>query len=141
MAIQTSYNFHIIVNGTTMSDHCVALKIGMPQTANEVSAAGNTHKVYRAGIGDPYIEATFRADDSTGGVSQTLRALITPLSTGVTVQARRINTTISSANPDYTAQMIVSGDLMAVDDSWGEVPTITAKFVPVGTFSVVSTSS
>ena len=141
MAIQTSYNFHIIVNGTTMSDHCVALKVGTPQTANEVSAAGDTHKKYRAGVGDPYIEATFRADDSTGGVSQTLRALVTPTSTGVTVQARRINTTISSANPDYTGQFILSGDLMAIDDSWGEVPTITAKFVPVGTFSSVSTSS
>ena len=141
MAIQTSYNFHVIINGTTMSDHCIGLKVGMPQTANEVSAAGDTHKKYRAGMGDPYIEATFRADDSTGGVNQTLRALITPASTGVTVQARRINTTISSANPDYTAQMIVSGDLMPMDDSWGEVPTITVKLVPVGTFSVVSTSS
>jgi hypothetical protein len=140
VAIQTSYNFHIIVNGTTMSDHCVALKVGTPQTANEVSAAGNTHKVYRAGMGDPYIEATFRADDSTGGVNYTLRALVTPLSTGVTVQARRINTTLSSANPEYSGQMILSGDLMVIDDSWGEVPTITAKFVPVGTFSAASSS-
>ena len=141
MAIVTSYNFHLIVNGTTMSDHVTALKVGMPQTANEVSAAGALHKVYRAGMGDPYIEATFRADDSTGGVNQTLRGLITPTSTGFTVQARRINTTISSANPDYTGQFIVSGDLMAMDDTWGEVPSITAKFVPVSSFSVVSTSS
>ena len=141
MAIVTSYNFHVIINGTTMSDHCIGLKVGMPQNANEVSAAGALHKVYRAGVGDPYIEATFRADDSTGGVNQTLRNLITPLSTGVGVQARRLNTTISSANPDYSAQMIVSGDLMPMDDSWGEVPTITVKLVPVGPFSVVSTSS
>ena len=141
MAIVTSYNFHLIVNGTTMSDHVTSLKVGMPQTANEVSAAGDTHKKYRAGMGDPFIEATLRADDSTGGVNQTLRGLVTPTSTGFTVQARRLNTTISSANPDYTAQMIVSGDLMAMDDTWGEVPAITVKFVPVGTFSVVSTSS
>jgi len=141
VAIQTSYNFHVIINGTTMSDHCVALKVAMPQNANEVSAAGNTHKVYRAGMGDPSIEATFRADDSTGGVNQTLRNLITPTSTGVTVQARRINTTVSSANPDYTGQFIVSGDLMPMDDSWGEVPTITVKLVPVSTFSVSNTST
>ena len=140
MAIQTSYNFYIVINGTSMSDHCVALKVAMPQTANEVSAAGNVHKVYRAGMGDPSIEATFRADDSTGGVNQTLRNMVTPLSTGVAVTARRINTTLTSANPEYSAQMILSGDLMVVDDSWGEVPTITAKLVPVGTFSIASSS-
>ena len=118
MAIQTSYNFYIVINGTSMSDHCVALKVAMPQTANEVSAAGNVHKVYRAGMGDPSIEATFRADDSTGGVNYTLRAMVTPLSTGVAVTARRINTTLTSANPEYSFQGILSGDLMVVDDSW-----------------------
>lgn len=141
MAIQTSYNFKITVNSVDMSDHCTALKVNKPQSVNEVSAAGDLHKKYRAGVGDPSIEATFRADDSTGGINQTLRGLVTPTSTGVTVVARRINTTRTSANPDYTAEMVISGDLMVVDDSWGEVPTITAKFVPVGTFSEVSTTT
>lgn len=139
--IQTSYNFHIVVNGTTLSDHCTALKVNQPQAVNEVQAAGATHKVYRAGMGDPSIEATFRADDSTGSVNYTLGALITPLSTGVPITCRRLNTTITSANPEYTMAGIVSGDLMRIDDSWGEVPSISVKFVPVGAFSIVSTSS
>jgi hypothetical protein len=141
VAIQTSYNFKITVNSVDMSDHCIALRVNMPQNANEVSAAGDTHKKYRAGMGDPSIEATFRADDAVGNVNQTLRALITPLSTGVPVVARRVNSTRTSANPDYSAEMIVSGDLDAVNDSWGEVPQITAKFVPVGTFAVTSTTT
>lgn len=141
MAIQTSYNFKITVNSIDLSDHCTALKINMPQNANEAQAAGNVHKQYRAGMGDPSIEVTLRADDSTGGVNQTLRALVTPLSTGVTVVARRVNSARSSANPDYTAEMILSGDLPAVDDSWGEVPMISVKLVPVGTFSITVTTT
>lgn len=141
MAIQTSYNFRILVNSVDLSDHCVNLKIAKPQTANEASAAGNTHKQYRAGVGDPYIEATFRADDAVGSVNQTLRGLITPASTGVPILARRINTTRSSSNPEYGFAAVVSGDLMALDDSWGEVPTITVKFCPMGAFSEDSTTT
>ena len=141
MAIQTSYNFYIVVNSLDMSDHCTALRINTPQVANEVQAAGDLHKKYRSGMGDPSIEATFRADDSTGGVSQTLRALVTPLSTGFTVEARRLNSARSSANPEYGGEMLLSGDLMAVDDSWGEVPSITARFVPFGAFATTVTTT
>jgi hypothetical protein len=140
MAIVTSYNFSIIVNGTTLSDHCTNLKINLPQAANEAQAAGAVHKQYRAGMGDPSIEATFRADDSTSSVNYTLRSLITPASTGVTISARRVNTTASSANPDYSFVGIVSGDLMAVDDAWGEVPQISVKFVPQGAITIASSS-
>lgn len=140
MAIVTSYNFAITVNGTTLSDHCTNLKINLPQNANEAQAAGAVHKQYRAGMGDPSIEATFRADDSTGSVNYTLRALITPTSTGVAITARRVNTTLTSANPEYSFVGIVSGDLMAVDDSWGEVPQISVKFVPQGAITIASSS-
>ena len=141
MAIQTSYNFKITVNSVDLSDHCTNLKIAKPQAANESQAAGAVHKQYRAGMGDPYIEATFRADDAVGSVNQTLRGLITPTSTGVPIVARRINSARSSANPDYSFDAIVSGDLMPVDDSWGEVPTITVKFCPVGAYAETSTTT
>lgn len=141
MAIQTSYNFKITVNSVDMSDHCISLRVNLPQNVNEVSAAGDTHKKYRAGMGDPSIEATFRADDAVSNVNYTLRALVTPASTGVTIVARRINGTRSSSNPDYTFEGVISGDLMAIDDSWGEVPQVTAKFVPVGALSIVSTTT
>ncbi len=141
MAIQTSYNFKITVNSVDLSDHCTNLKIAKPQTANEAQGGGDVHKKYRAGMGDPYIEATFRADDAVGSVNQTLRGLITPTSTGVPIVARRINSARSSANPDYTMDAIVSGDLMPLEDSWGEVPSITVKFCPVGAYAEVSTTT
>lgn len=140
MAIQTSYNFYIKVNSIDLSDHCVSLKVNMPQNANEVQAAGDTHKKYRAGMGDPSIEATFRADDTTSGPGYVVRQLVTPTSTGFPVAARRLNTTVSSANPEYSAVMVVSGDVPVMDDAWGEVPTFSVKFVPFGTFSVASSS-
>jgi hypothetical protein len=141
VAILTSYNFKIVVNSVDLSDHCVNLKIAKPQTANESQAAGALHKQYRAGMGDPYIEATFRADDAVGSVNQTLRGLITPTSTGVPILARRINAARSSANPEYGFAGIVSGDLMALDDSWGEVPTVTVKFCPIGAYAEDVTTS
>lgn len=141
MAIETAYNFKITVNSVDLSDHCIALKVNTPQAVNEAQAAGNTHKVYRPGPGDPSIEATFRADHSTGSVTDTLDSLVSITSTGVPIVARVKNTTRSSANPDYSAEMILSGDLMVMDDSWGEVPSITAKFVPFGTFSILTSAS
>ena len=59
-------------------------------------------------------------------------------STGVPILARVKNTTRTSANPEYSAEMILSGDLMVMDDAWGDVPTISAKFVPYGTFFVLT---
>ena len=141
MAIQTAYNFKIVVNAIDLSDHCVGLRVNTPQNANEVSAAGDVHKKYRAGMGDPSIEATFRSDFATGSVQGTLRALITPLSTGVPILARKVNTTRSSSNPEYSAEMILSGDLMEMDDTWGDVPTVTAHFVPFGTFSILTSTT
>jgi hypothetical protein len=141
VAIQTSYNFKILVNSVDLSDHCVSLKIAKPQNANESQAAGAVHKQYRAGMGDPSIEATFRADDAVGSVNQTLRGLITPASTGVPILARRINAARSSANPEYGFAAIVSGDLMPLDDSWGEVPTITVKFCPISAYAEDSSTS
>lgn len=141
MAVETAYNFKIVVNAIDLSDHCTALKVNMPQNVNEAQAAGNTHKVYRPGPGDPSIEATFRSDQSTSSVNYTLRSLVSITSTGVPILARVKNTTRTSANPEYSAEMILSGDLMVMDDNWGDVPSITAKFVPFGTFSVLTSAT
>ena len=141
MAIVTSYNGKITVNAVDLSDHMVTWKLAKPQQANEAQSAGALHKQYRAGMGDPYIEATFRADDAVGSVNQTLRGLITPTSTGVPIVLRRVNSARSSANPDYSFEGIVSGDLMAVEDTWGEVPQIAVKFVPVGAYAETSTTT
>jgi hypothetical protein len=141
VAVETAYNFKITVNSVDLSDHCTALKVNMPQAVNEVQAAGDTHKKYRPGPGDPSIEATFRSDQSTQSVNYTLRSLVSITSTGVPIVARVKNTTRTSANPDYSAEMIVSGDVMVMDDNWGDVPSITVKFVPFGTFSVLTSAS
>lgn len=148
MAIKTAYNFYVAVASspastslTDLSARCTSLKINMPQAANEVSAAGNTHKVYRPGVGDPSIEATFRADQAVSSVIHTLRQHISVSSTGFTVSARPDNSARTSANPEYGGQMQISGDLMVMDDTWGDVPSVSVRFVPFGAFSAdVSTS-
>lgn len=148
MAIKTAYNFYITVasspgstSQTDLSNRCSALKINMPQAANEVSAAGNTHKVYRPGVGDPSIEATFRADHAVGSVIPLLRSHISVTSTGFTVTARPDSGARTSANPDYSGEMQISGDLMVMDDTWGDVPSVSVRFVPFGTFAVTVTSA
>lgn len=148
MAIKTAYNFYIAVASspastalTDLSNRCIALKVNTPQAVNEAQAAGDTHKKYRPGPGDPSIEATFRRDDALLNVRPLLASHISIASTGFTVKARPDNSARSSANPEYGGEMVISGDLMLMDDSWGEVPGITVKFVPFGTFATdVSTS-
>jgi hypothetical protein len=148
VAINTAYNFKITVasspgstSQTDLSDHCIALKVNMPQQANESQAAGATHKQYRPGAGDPSIEATFRNDHSTQSIEYVLRQHISMTSTGFGVTARVVNAARSSANPDYSAECVISGDLNVMDHNWGEIPGIGVKFVPFGTFSVTVTTT
>ena|SRR5687767_2604850 len=148
MAIQTAYNFYIAVATTPgstslvdLSSRCIDLKVNMPQHANEAQAAGDTHKKYRPGASDPSIEATFRRDDALLNVRPVLQAHLGITSTGLTVKARPINATRTSANPEYGGEMLISGDLMVVDDNWGDVPSITVKFVPMTTFTADVSSS
>jgi len=148
MAIQSAYNFYIAIASspgstalTDLSNRCVALKVNQPQVANEASVAGNTHKTYRPGPSDPSIEVTFRRDDALLSVRPVLQSHISIASTGLTVKCRPINAARTSANPEYGGEMVVSGDLMVMDDGWGEIPSISVKFVPFGTFAVDVSSS
>jgi hypothetical protein len=146
MAIQVSYNGQVFINGTDLSDHCKVFRVNDGQETREVSCHGNTVRVFRAGIGTPSMEMTFRNDLATSSVEQTVRALIGVSTSAFWVTARKVSGTISATNPLYQQYSILDGDFMALDEEHGEVAEVTVKFLPAPTstgasFVVQTTSS
>lgn len=141
MAIIVSSNAAISVNGVDLSDHCTKVTVNDGQESREVSAMGNTIRVFRAGLGTPSITAEFRNDTAASSVETTLRGLISITSSGFVVTARKVNTTVAATNPLYIMTAIIDGDLNVLDASHGEVDALSVKFVPYSSFTVQTTAT
>ncbi len=142
MAIVTSYNGRIVVNAIDLSDHAKVIRVNDGHETRDATAHGNTAHNFRPGLGNHSIEATFFNDKSTASVETTLRTLTSITSTGFTVSARSLNSATTAVNPDYQfAAAIIDGDLMVMDDSVGEIPELTVRFVPYSGALVISTTA
>ena len=141
MAIIVSSNARLVVAGVDMSDHTVKVTVNDGQETREVSAMGNTIRVFRAGLGTPSITAELYNDTAASSIETTLRALISIASTGFTLSARKVNTATTVVNPDYQMVAVIDGDLNVLDESHGEVGKLTVKFVPYSSFTVSTSAS
>lgn len=148
MAINVSYLDKISVGGVDLSDQAVSLRLNLGQESREATTFGNTARVFRAGLRTLSVEAEFMANSSTGAADTTLRNLISITSTSgnaliVQRQAPDGASIVTSAtNPQFSFTAIFEGDQMALDDSVGELPRISGRFVPLsGTISITTTAS
>lgn len=141
MAIVTSYNGFLSVNAVDLSNHCTSLRVNYGQESREVTSFGDTARVFRTGLATPSIEATFKDDLASGSVNATLRGLVSLTSTGFTVIAKRLNSGTTTVNPSFTLTAVLDGDLLVMNDSVGEVPEISARFVPYSGSLTISTSA
>lgn len=147
MAIVVSYNGLIKVNGVDLSNHCKMFKFNDGQDTREVTAHGATQHVFRAGLARTSVEAEFYLDHASGSVEQTLRGLVGISSTGFDVVLQKFaasssGTATSTGNPIYTITCIVDGDMTVLNETVGEVGTMSVKFAPyTGSFSMQTTSS
>lgn len=146
MAIVTSYDGSIVINGTDLSDHAKVIRFNTGQESRDSTAHGATARNFRAGLRTLSVEATFFNDRASSSVESTLRALVGVSSTGFAVVAQAdaasTSTPTSSTNPKYSFTGILDGDLNVMDASVGELEEITARFVPFsGTVTVQTTSS
>lgn len=141
MAIVVAYNAQIMVNGVDLSNHCKSVVIDDGQETKEATAMGNTIRVFRAGLGVPSITAEFHNDRASGSVEATLRGVVSITSTGFTVFVRPLNSATTAVNPSYTMESVLDGGLTVVNDSVGEIPSISATFKPYSTFTVSTTAT
>lgn len=146
MAIVTSYDGSLVVNGTDLSDHCKVIRFNSGQESRDSTAHGNTARNFRAGLRTLSVEATLYNDRASSSVESTLRGLVSITSTGFSVVAQAdaasTSTPTSSTNPKYSFTGILDGDLSVMDASVGELEEITVRFVPYsGTITVQTTSS
>ena len=141
MAVIVSTNAGVMIGGVDFSDHTKKVTFNDGQETRDVSAMGNTQRIFRAGIGTASITLEMYNDTSTGSVESTLRGLISTVSTGVVVQVRKVNTTISATNPLYIMPAVVDGDINLLDESHGEVGMVSVTFKPYSNISTQTTSS
>lgn len=141
MAIVVSYNGYVNINGVDLSNHCRMFRLNMGQESREVSAHGNTVRVFRAGIGTPSLDVTFRNDLAAGSVEATLRPLATITSTGFGIMVRKDAGAASATNRTYSFTGIIDGDLNVLDEEHGEVAELSVRFLPYsGAVSATTTS-
>lgn len=142
MAFQVAYNAHVTINGVDLSDHCTMARFNTGQETRDATAHGDSQRKFRPGLGTPSFEFTLFNDHASASVESTLRGLVSITSTGVTVTAKKDNAVATTDNPRYDFQGILDGDLMVLDDEVGELPTITARFVPyASSFNVITTAT
>lgn len=141
MAITTIYNAKVMVNSVDLSNHCTQAVVHDGQETKDATCMGNTYRVFRAGLGTPSLDLTFKNDASNGSVESTLRGMIGITSTGRDIYVRKVNATRSTDNPEYYMDGIIDGDLSVMNDQVGELAEITVKFSPYSTFSVFTSST
>ena len=141
MAIIVSTNAQISINGTDFSDHCLEVRVNDGQETREVTAMGDTSKRFRAGLGNASVEATFWNDASSGGITQSLQALVTVASTGFPVLVRKVNTARGPGNPEFSLTAVIDGDVNLLDEKIGDVAQIKCRFLPYSSFAITTTTS
>lgn len=146
MAIVTSYDGSIVVNGVDLSDHAKVIRFNTGQESRDATAHGATARNFRAGLRTLSIDATFFNDRASSSVESTLRSLVSITSTGFSVVAQAdaasTSTPTSSTNPKYTFVGLIDGDLNVMDATVGELEEIAVRFVPFsGTVTITTTSS
>jgi hypothetical protein len=147
MAIITAYDAQILIGPTGTSDfsaYCKKVTVDDGQETREATAFSNTYRVYRPGLGTPSIEATFYNDQADNSLNEILRAFISvsaPTTTYNVVVRYQAGTARGASNPVWTMTgAMLDGSLLALDDAPGEIPEITVKWLPYGTFSVSVTA-
>ena len=141
MAIVVSYDAFVQVNGVDLSDHTASVMVNTGQESRDITAMGNTDRVFRAGLRTSSIEATFWGDIASGSAVQTLTGLVGITSTGFTVNVRKVNSARGTDNPEYNMVAIIDGDINALDEKPGEPSQVKAKFVPYSSFNIYTSSS
>jgi hypothetical protein len=141
MAIKTSYNALVMVNAVDLSNHCISATVSDGAASNDITCMGNTYHVFRPGLSNASITCVFKNDHASGSVESTLRGLTGISSTGFDVYVRYDNSARTTDNPEWYMIAIVDGEINLMDDKIGEVPEITAKFVPYSTFTVYTSAS
>lgn len=145
MAIETANLGFISVNGVDLSARARRVSLNNGGETLDATAHGDSNRKFRPGLGTISVEAEFFNDNASGSVESTLRGLRTIASTGFTVITQRkagsASTPTSTNNPKYTAVMIIDGDLNSLDDTVGELPMVTVRFVSYDGTLTVSTSA
>ena len=141
MSVIVSTNARLIVAGIDFSDHVKKVTVNSGQETRDVSAMGNTQRIFRAGIGTASITAELYNDTAASSIEPTLRALISVTSTGFSVSARKVNSATTTVNPDYRMEAVIDGEINLLDESHGEVGMVSVTFKPYSAFSVSTSAS
>ena len=146
MAKIVSTNAQIIV-GTTptdLSDWCKQVTVDWGQETRDISTftTGTPMRLYRSGAQTATIEATFYCDHAAGGPEAILRAHVLGTSdTGFPVNCRPVNGAVTATNPMFAGTAIYDGALTVLNDEFGEVAEITARFLPYSAWEVTTTAT
>ncbi len=97
----------IVVNGTDLSASLRGLEMTEGVTQQDATAHGDTYEFSEAGLQNVTCTAQFWQDYSSGGVDETISALLSDTD-GFTVVVKPTSGSVSGTNPSFTATMNVA---------------------------------
>jgi hypothetical protein len=117
-------NPKIVVDGFDLSDHCTSVTLGTVYDLFETTQMGDIAKKFVAGLEENTLSLELQQDF---GVSQ-LESVIYP-NRGLLVNCtvRPVNTTVSTVNPQYAFQVLVS-EWTPLSGSVGSLATATVNW-------------
>ena len=135
MAVYVLLNPQITVNGVDLSDHVTA--VSWSQTVEEIDTTsfGSSHRTRVGGLSDGSITLDLHQDFASGKTWATLKDL---LGTTVNVKWRPTSAAISTTNPSYSVDVLVS-QLPITNGAVGEIATISATWPFNGAVTVKTT--
>jgi hypothetical protein len=132
-------NAYVTIAGTSgtvdVSDHVKSLEISSTYDIVETTVFGDVSKRRIASLADNQFSVEFNQDFGSGSIEATIYPL---LGTAATVHVRPVNAAISSTNPDYSFQALITnwtplsanvGELLSVVVQWPISGDITKSIV------------
>lgn len=131
MAIFVATDYKITLNGTNLSSYLTQAELKL--SANDVTTTsfGSTWVSRVAGLKEGSLNLQFNQDFGTGGIDQTIWPLF---GSQATVVITPTSSAVSTANPAYTAVVIVN-DYSPVASSVGDLATLSLTWPTTGTIS------
>lgn len=131
MAITVLTNAQCLVNSVDLSDHLVQVAIDHGAKTEDATVMGNDTENFLPSLKVSKIELTFRQDEASSKVAQTLFPLIGPGVAPFVVEVRPVNGARSATNPGYNFSAMLES-APPLQAGVGKISECRAVFRPAG---------
>lgn len=108
MAVVALLNMYVSINGSALHDHGRQATLALDRTALDATAFGDGWTVQHGGLRSGTLTLEVLDDFASSAVDEILWDAFSTTSGVVAFEVRPVNATVSTSNPAYTGNLLVS---------------------------------